>query len=32
VCRLCRHDPPLIDWTEAAKAEPDHFKELEAKF
>jgi len=23
---------PLVDWTEAAQAEPDHFKELDAEF
>jgi len=23
---------PLVEWTEAAKAEPEHFKELDAEF
>lgn len=27
-----RRWPPLADWTEAAQAEPDHFKELDAEF
>ena len=29
---VIRNWPPLMEWTEAAKAEPDHFKELDAEF
>jgi glutathione S-transferase len=27
-----RHWPPMLEWTKAAKAEPDNFKELDAEF
>lgn len=27
-----RHWPPVVEWAEAARAEPDHFKELDAEF
>jgi len=29
---VIRHWAPLAEWTEAARAEPDHFKELDAEF
>jgi glutathione S-transferase len=36
VCRdyvtVIRNWPPLVEWTAAARAEPDHYKELDAEF
>lgn len=29
---VIRRWPPLVEWTEAARAEPDHFVELDAEF